>query len=259
MQSKYFQCRSLVGLIVVMVLEACSSSPKTKEDVLKDAQAAAAIATKMENKAAEQRQERAQDYISVMPKWVLDPPKPDGTGVYAVGIAESAELRIALRKAMLEAEFGLAKLFKQEISGSERQFDQERQNQGNMSQFTGLIDKLVARVPVVGFEIIQQEVRPIRGQYHTWVLLKLPYAQFNKVLQEQKAESMDQSIKDAFDDLDKRIKSRQEERQRELLTLQAMRIQQSKAIESSTQIPTADQLSKAAPAESSATPVGAKQ
>jgi hypothetical protein len=191
---------------------------------VKDEQRASEVRERAEVKVAEKKQDQAAEDLSSMPKWVLEPPKADGQGIYAVGMAESDTLRISMRKAMLEAEFGLAKLYKQEISGSERMFDQERGTKNNTSQYTALIDKLVARVPVVGFEVIQQEVKPIRGIYHTWVLLKLPYAQFNKVLLEQKTDSLDQTVKEAFDDLEKRVRARQEDRLKEDRERQAMRL-----------------------------------
>ena len=113
---------------------------------------------------------------------------------------------------MLDAEFGLAKLYKQELSGSERSYVKENGNRGAESQYSSLVDKLVARVPVVGYEVVKQDVKSIHGQFQSWILLKLPYEQFNKVLQEQKAEAFDKSVKDAFDDLETRVRTRVAER-----------------------------------------------
>ena len=145
--------------------------------------------------------------------------------MYAVGAAESASLNVAQKKAILDAEFGLAKQYRQELSGSERSFTQERNDRSLASQYTQLIDKLVARVPVVGFEVVKQEVKSVHGTFHSWILLKLPYAQFNRILQEQRAESVEASVQKEFDELDRRLKERAIERLQEQQDQQSLRRQ----------------------------------
>jgi hypothetical protein len=44
-----------------------------------------------------------------MPSWAANVPRPDGTGVYALGIAESDKVQIAIKKAQLQAQYGLPK------------------------------------------------------------------------------------------------------------------------------------------------------
>ncbi len=222
LKTRYFLCA------LTVFLGACASKP-TMEDVQKSVAKADEVRAKAEDDRRKKRQVQAEEFLDVVPKWALEAPKPDGTGLYAIGSAESDSLNVSQKKSVLDAEFGLAKLYRQELSGSERNFTQERNDRTLNSQFTAVIDKLVARVPVVGFEVVKQEVKAFNGAYHTWVLLRLPYAQFNKVLQEQKADSMDSTVREAFDDLERRVKARQEERQRDAKAQQELRLSELQA------------------------------
>lgn len=216
---------SVILFVAALVLAGCASKV-TNEEIALDANRAQAVRDKAEAERISARQERMTADLAQIPKWALDPPQPDGQGIYAVGMADAEQLTVSMRKAMLEAEFGLAKLYRQELSGSERGYMQERGDKSIATQYTGLIDKLVSRVQIVGFEVLQQEVKPVRGSYHTWVLLKMPYSQFNKVLQEQRAAGVEESVRAAFDDLEARVRARQEDRLREDSARQGMRLKE---------------------------------
>lgn len=206
----------VVALVSILSLAGCSSPSPTKESIAQDEAKAMAVKTAAGQQADAAVQVRMESEVKQIPPWALDPPRPDAGGIYAVGMAEGDKVRIALKKATLEAEYGLAKLYKQEISGSERGYLQERGERGaTTEQYTALIDKLVTQVPVVGFEVVQQEVKPINGLYHAFILLKLPYDEFNKVVQQQKREATDATIVAAFDDLDRRVRQRQADRLQE--------------------------------------------
>jgi hypothetical protein len=204
------------GLVALslLALTGCSTT-RSREDVVKDQIRAEEARAQAEAERAAQRQAQMEKQVRSVPKWALQAPKPDATGLYAVGMADSEQLALSLRKATLEAEFGLAKLYGQELSGSERNYTQDSSGQSPRHQYTALIDKLVERVSVVGFEVVEQTVAPIEGRYHAWVMLKLPYTEFNKVLQEQKARSTDASVQAAFADLERRLAQRQAERRLE--------------------------------------------
>jgi len=204
--------RYMTIMLAAVIVAGCAST-SSRQDAAKDeikAQAIRADAVRA-NKAKAQHQ--AEELIAAVPAWSLEPPKPDGTGVYAVGMAESQTLPIALRKAMLQGEFSLAKIYSQEISGLERSYVQDNGKSGVAEQFTGLIDKLVMQVPLSGIEVVRQEIKPIDGSFHAFVLLKLPYDQFNQVLQNQRAKTRDTAIAAAFDDLERRIKERRKQHQ----------------------------------------------
>lgn len=211
-----------LSILSATILMGCASKPNF-ESVQKDLLKAEELRAKADAAKAEKRQTQNEAFIEGIPPWALQPPNPDTGGMYAVGSAESPSLAVAQKKAMLDAEFGLAQRYRQELSGSERGFTQERNDQSLVSQYTQLIDKLVSRVPVVGFEVVKQEVKSIGGTFHSWVLLKLPFEAFNKVLQEQRAEAVEGTVKKAFDDLDRRLKERAFERLQEQRGQQALR------------------------------------
>lgn len=193
------------------LLAGCASN-STREHIAKDEVKAMEVRADAAKVVKEKEQRKAEEMISSVPAWALEPPKPDGTGVFAVGLADSEKLPIALRKAMLQGEFGLAKIYNQEISGSERSYVQDNGKHGTTDQFTGLIDKLVMQVPITGVEIVKQEVKAIDGTFHAFVLVKLPYEQFNQVLQSQRAKTRDATIAAAYDDLERRIDKRRKQR-----------------------------------------------
>ena len=154
---------------------------------------------------------RLNNKLEQVPEWATSPPRPDETGMYAIGIGESKKLRTSINSAKLQAEFGLAKISKQELSGQERSFEQDNGGELVTEQYTAIIDKLVERVSVVGYEVVEQETLVIEGKYHTFTLLKLPFEQFNKVLSEQRRLAKNDMISGAFDDLEKRLDKRQKE------------------------------------------------
>lgn len=202
-----------------LILTACSSSP-TMEQVARDRAKAEEVRTQASADLATKKQAQNEALLDQIPKWALQAPIPDESGVYAVGIGKSSDLRTSMRKAMLDGEFGLAKLYNQELSGSERSFNQE-QGGALTQQYTELVDKLVTQVPVVGLETIKQDVKSIGGEFNTFVLVKLPYTEFNRVLQQQKAQTHDARIAAAFSDLERRVAERQAQRAKEAKTTPA--------------------------------------
>ncbi|MFO1391847.1 MAG: hypothetical protein U1E94_06520 [Agitococcus sp.] len=190
-------------LSIAQVLSACSSAP-TAQSLVKE-----------QLHAERQRQKAAQDYaentLEAMPSWAMNVPRPDNTGVYAVGIAESDKVQIALKKAHLQAQYGLAKMFNQELAGSEQTMQQD-EGRASSSYYQSLIQSLVNYVPVVGFEVVKQDVRAVNGEFQAYTLLKLPYTEFNKALQSNKQQAQQIEVKQAFADLEYRLQQRQQVR-----------------------------------------------
>ena len=163
----------------------------------------------------ERQQEKREAELDVTPSWYLSPPDSDSTGFYGVGYAKSKNLGHGLKSARLQAEFSLAKMYKQELSGSERAFERG-DSEGNVStQTTFLIDKIIDAVPVVGYQVVEQKMTPLNGVYESFVLLKLPYDEFNRVLQDQKKGEIDNTVQQAFDDLDRRLTNRRAQKEAE--------------------------------------------
>jgi hypothetical protein len=193
-------------IFTALTLHGCASQKAANELAAEQAKASK-IQLKADNQRQNIAQEKAQNTLEQFPSWALQVPAPDATGVYAIGIGDSDKVPIAIKKAQLEAEYGLAKLYNQELAGSERSSQQDNGN-GSSSQYTALISKLVDYVPVVGFQIIKQDIKAIDGKFNAFILMKLPYEEFNKVLQQQKQKAQGAQDKAVFDDLEKRLELR---------------------------------------------------
>lgn len=69
----------------------------------------------------------------------------DNGYIYAVGQGDSDSLRVSMEKAKLDGEFGLAK---------------QVGSQGTT-------------VSLVGYQVVRQEIKPIQGRFHTYVLVRI--------------------------------------------------------------------------------------
>lgn len=166
---------------------------------------------------AEQRQDMLNarndvlaDHLESVPDWVLAPPKPDGIALYAIGIGSSDDLNLAMKKSKLEAEFGLAKLYSQEISGNEKSYLKD-QNDSQIESYTAIVEKLVKRVPIVGYSVEKQEIVNSNGKYNSYILLRMPHEQFKALIRQQKDKETSLEIAKAFTDLEIRLNAITEE------------------------------------------------
>jgi hypothetical protein len=206
LEKKMFKKNILAVSIISAFIMGCSSSPS--EAVYERMEELAEVRKTHQERYEEAEQEKREEEVSMLPSWVLEPPISDATGMFGVGISESKKLSHALKSARLQAEFQLAKMYRQELSGSERAFEQGDSDGNVTAQTTFLIDKLVNSVPIVGYEVVEQIVEPNRGVHNVYVLIKLPYDEFNKVLQQEKAKTVDKKVQASFDDLERRLDKR---------------------------------------------------
>ncbi|BFM18718.1 hypothetical protein R50073_49010 (plasmid) [Maricurvus nonylphenolicus] len=189
--------KMIVPILVSLFLIACASNEGYDR----------VAAEKQKQKVIDAKNDRLKEVIEDLPDWAVNPPKSDQEGMYAVGMGNSDSFNTALKMATLEAEFGLAKLYSQELSGSERIYATGGEFEG-VTSYQGLIDKIVDSVPVVGYQTEKKEIKAIQGNYQAFVLLKLPYDQFNEVLKQQRSKATDVAMKEAFDELEQRLEKR---------------------------------------------------
>lgn len=154
--------------------------------------------------AIEIQNEHLETHLDTVPGWVLSPPKPNGISFYAIGMGKSADFNIAVKKSKLEAEFELAKTYSQELSGNEKIYARDQFNT-TMDSYTIVVEKLIKRVPVVGYSIERQQVVVSNGAYNAYVLLRMPHEQFSALLRQQKEEAASLEIAKAFEDLDRKL------------------------------------------------------
>ena len=193
-----------VVAVSAAALCACSSAP-TAKDIAKEEASAAEVRAKSEDARRAREEKVAENYMGKVPEWAIVPPRSDADGFYAVGISESSRLDTALKKSMLTAEYDLAKSYKAVISGNERQYQRDAGRGAVAEQYTLLIDQIVDRVPLAGYDVVKREVRTIDGTYHSFVLLHLSYEQLNKALESTKKADADASIDEQFSVLEQRL------------------------------------------------------
>lgn len=206
----------LVTIIVLSALSGCSSTNNqaSTQAVIKQQLEMDKLRRELNQEKLEIEQQQRQAEINVMPPWVLAPLPSDNTGFYGIGMAESKSLFFVMKKAKMQAEFELAKQYRQLLSGSERSFERENAAGELQTQTTVLIDKLIDEVPIVGYDVVKQKVIALNGMHTAYVLLKMPYEQYNKALQVQKDNQVDANVVKAFDALQTRLKSRRDDKQK---------------------------------------------
>ena len=200
----------LLVTLTLSVLSGCSSM--NTQEVVKQQLDIERLRADFNQQRQNIEQEQREKEINTLPTWVLTPLLSDQTGFYAVGTAMSKSIHFVMKKAKMQAEFELAKQYHQLLSGAERSFERENSSGELVTQTTVLIDKLIDEVPIVGYDIIKQKVIAINGKHTAYILLKMPYEQYNKVLQAKKEEQTEVKVADAFEALQSRLKSRREEK-----------------------------------------------
>lgn len=217
--------RLFVIILACGVLGGCASNT-SREDIARDLARADAVRAKAATAQAEARRVEAGKALETVPSWVLEPMKADDQGIYAVGSAQSDDVFLVARKAMLDAEFGLAKQIYQEISGTERSVRRETGGRRGTEDFRVVVDKLVARVPLAGYDVVRADTKVLpSGQYGSFVMLRLSYDAVQKALEQLKV-GADSGVQEALDDLERRVRSRQDDRIREMQAVQRLRLEE---------------------------------
>src|SRR5690606_14420806 len=124
---------------IVLFISSCASKPS---NTAKEQEVMAKSQMKADEERQKMAQEKAEKSLDAVPEWALSVPQPDATGMYAIGMSDSDKIPVAIKKAQLEAEYGLAKLYNQELAGGERSSTQDSGNTSS-TQYTALIEKLV--------------------------------------------------------------------------------------------------------------------
>ena len=207
--TKFNKSLTMTAAIALLALTGCSTTT-SMADIAKDQAKADQIRQDAEEKQAAKRQAAMTDEANSMPEWVTQVPPMDGTGFYAVGKGDSESMDVSMDKARLDGEFGLAEQFKNSVSGQVQRREKEGMN-GLQTDYQRLVDNLVAEVPLNGYQVIHQDVKPIHGRFHTYVLLRLPFASVNRVVQEQESRSHDAEVKQDFKELSDRIEKLKED------------------------------------------------
>src|SRR5210317_146612 len=146
--------------------------------------------------------------LNEVPKWYMadfsekqacDTPtfgkNKDKMCIFGVGTAVSPDLNLAIEKGMMIAKAELADIIKGEMNKSSKQFITElgkQHNKTTVSEVESTIVNLIKDTPVRGYEIFAKDVTITKnGYYRSWIGLRLPMGEYNKMYNFTIAEAVD--------------------------------------------------------------------
>ena len=115
--------------------------------------------------------------------------------IFGVGTAVSPDLSLAIEKAMMIAKAEMADIIKGEMNKSSKQFITElgkTHNKSTVTEVESTIVNLIKDTPVRGYEIFAKDVTITKqGYYRSWIGLRLPMGEYNKMYNFTIAEAVD--------------------------------------------------------------------
>jgi len=130
--------------------------------------------------------------------------------IFGVGTAVSPDLSLSIEKGMMIAKAELADIIKGEMNKESKQFITEigkTHNKTTVSEVESTIVNLIKDTPVRGYEIFAKDVTITKnGYYRSWIGLRLPMGEYNKMYNYTIAEAVDaynvkEKAKIAYDNL----------------------------------------------------------
>lgn len=161
-------------LLAPALLAGCASS--SLDRALEREEALHERLQEREAQYAEQRQAFGTEQLETLPEWVITKPRPDGTGMYGVGIGESPDLTQAIRKSNLQARFDITKEVNLELSAEETLVG------SGDSDYRYIVNSFVKQVDMTGVEDVAREIQSGPRGFRIYTLVKLPYREFNQAL-----------------------------------------------------------------------------
>jgi hypothetical protein len=133
--------------------------------------------------------------------------------IYGVATAVSPDLQLSIEKAKMMAKSELADIIKGEMNKESKQFIKElgkTETKTVVTEVETIIVNIITDTPVRGYEIFAQDVTLTKnGYYRTWIGMRLPLGEFNKMFnytieQAVDAYNLNEESKKAWDNLKKK-------------------------------------------------------
>jgi len=119
----------------------------------------------------------------------------DKVCIYGVGTSVSPDLELAIEKGMMIAKAELADKVKGEMNKKAKIFTTELGKNTNKTVVTDVettLVNIIKQTPVRGYEVFAQEVTLTKnGYYRSWIGLRLPMGEFNKMYNFTISEAVD--------------------------------------------------------------------
>ena len=129
-----------------------------------------------------------------VPKWYLHPPKSSASKIYATSSGTSAQLQMALDKAILNAKYALATQMKSNISGTSQSLVTEdlASQARRITNFSKSVKReLVRDIQLRGLQIEKTQIKSDSGIFRVYVLLS----------KENKSKSFSEETRKKIDDV----------------------------------------------------------
>ena len=105
--------------------------------------------------------------------------------IYGVATAVSPDLQLSIEKAKMMAKSELADIIRGEMNKESKQFIKElgkTETKTVVTEVETIIVNIITDTPVRGYEIFAQDVTLTKnGYYRTWIGMRLPLGEFNKM------------------------------------------------------------------------------
>jgi hypothetical protein len=144
-------------------------------------------AAKAEEKREKKALETVQKTVLEIPEWFTVPPASD-THLHEVATATSADLQMALDKAILDAKYRVADRLRSQMSGKMKRFVEETGGAKDpqlLQETTKVISNLFTDVNAAGYRVSKKKIIPQGEGYRAYVLVEYPIGEANRVLAQE--------------------------------------------------------------------------
>ena len=155
----------------------------------------------------------AEQSVSKTPSWYIQPPV-DANAIYAAGTETSLDMQMSMDMAVLSAKRALASQINNRLSSKMKDFAMQV-GAGDDVQVTKEIERVttnvITEVNLSGFTREKSELIPQGKGYRTYVLLRYPLGESNRMIVDQMKKSAVLEAKmrasDAFQELEREIEA----------------------------------------------------
>jgi len=135
--------------------------------------------------------------VNQVPKWYVENinDKKCPKCLYGVGTSVSPDLQLSVEKATMIAKSDLADVIKGEMNKKAKQYITEvgkNKNKTTVTEVESTIVNIIKNTQVRGYEIYKKDITLTKqGNYRTWIAIKLPMGEQNKLYNYTIAEATD--------------------------------------------------------------------
>lgn len=134
-----------------------------------------------------------------IPPWYIKPPASSEEFIWVTGTAVSSSLSMSRSKAMLDAQAMLADKLNGLIDGVVRQSKKDNNGQLSQEYTSSVLRKKLIETSLTGHQLEDSTIQPENRGYRTFVLVRYPIGDANKLLKERLGRGLDTQSDSAID------------------------------------------------------------